>query len=132
MEPLGIELEAHDDAVVLRVSGDVDSSTVDQLVGSLIDALDMAGSQPARLLVVDLEKVSFFGSAGLNAMLDSHEQGKRAGTAVRLVASRSQVLQPIEVTELDQILDVYPTFSDAMRDVKPSVDPDGGERGYAG
>ncbi|OBF92895.1 anti-anti-sigma factor [Mycobacterium sp. 852002-51163_SCH5372311] len=132
MEPLGIDLEAREDAVVVRVRGDVDSSTVDQLVGNLIDALDMAGAQPARLLVIDLQKVTFFGSAGLNAMLDSHEQGKAAGTAVRLVASHGQVLQPIEVTELDRILDIYPTFSDAMRGVKPFVDPDDGERGYAG
>jgi anti-sigma B factor antagonist len=132
MEPLGIDLEAREDAVVVRVRGDVDSSTVDQLVGNLIDALDMASAQPARLLVIDLEQVSFFGSAGLNAMLDSHEQGRTAGTTVRLVASHGQVLQPIEVTELDRILDIYPTFSDAMRGVKPVVDPDDDERGYAG
>lgn len=133
MEPLEIDHEARDDALVVRVKGDVDSSTVDQLVGNLIDALDMAGAQPARLLIIDLQNVSFFGSAGLNAVLDSHEQGKAAGTVVRLVASHGQVLQPIEVTELDRILDIYPTMSEAMRGVKPFVDPDDGdERGYAG
>jgi anti-sigma B factor antagonist len=133
MEPLGIDLEARDEAVVVRVRGDVDSSTVDQLVGNLIDALDMASAQPARLLVIDLQQVSFFGSAGLNAMLDSHEQGRTAGTTVRLVASHGQVLQPIEVTELDRILDIYPTLSEAIRGVKPFVKPDAGdERGYAG
>jgi anti-anti-sigma factor len=132
MEPLGIDHEARDDAVVLRVSGDVDSSTADELVGNLIDALDMAGALPARLLVVDLQQVTFFGSAGLNAVLDSHEQGRAAGTAVRLVASHGQVLQAIEVTELDRILDIYPTFSEAIRGVK-SLDPgDGDESEYAG
>jgi anti-anti-sigma factor len=133
MEPLEIDHEAREDAVVVRVKGDVDSSTVDQLVGNLIDALDMAGAHPARLLVVDLQEVSFFGSAGLNAMLDSHEQGREAGTVVRLVASHGQVLQPIEVTELDRILDIYPSLPQAMRGIKPFVDPDDGdEQGYAG
>jgi anti-sigma B factor antagonist len=133
MEPLGIDHEARDDAVVLRVKGDVDSSTADELVGNLIDALDMAKAHPARLLVIDLEQVTFFGSAGLNAVLDGHEQGKAAGTAVRLVASHGQVLQPIEVTELDRILDIYPTFSEALRGLKSFVDPgDCDESGYAG
>jgi anti-sigma B factor antagonist len=133
MEPLGIDLEAREDAIVVAVRGDVDSSTVDELVGNLMDALDMAGAQPARLLIVDLEQVTFFGSAGLNAVLDTHEQGKTAGTAVRLVASHGQVLQPIEVTELDRVLDVYPTLSEAIPGVKRFRDPeDDDERGYAG
>jgi hypothetical protein len=32
-----------------------------------------------------------------------------------LVANHDNVLRPIEVTELDQILEVYPTLSDALQ-----------------
>jgi anti-sigma B factor antagonist len=122
MELLEVDHEAREDAVVVRVKGDVDSSTVDKLIACLTDALDLAKAHPTRLLIVDLQPVTFFGSAGLNAVLDCHEQGAAAATPVRLVAAHGQVLQPIHVTELDHILDIYPTLSDALQGVKPGED----------
>jgi anti-sigma B factor antagonist len=116
MELLTVEHEAGTDAVVVRAKGDVDSGTVDELRLHLTAALELAATHPTRLLIVDLQPVTFFGSAGLNAVLDCHEQGRATGTSVRLVADdHGPVLQPIEVTELDRILDIYPTFTDALR-----------------
>jgi anti-anti-sigma factor len=115
MESLTVDHEARADAVVVRVEGDVDSSTVDELTPHLTAALQLAAKHPARLLIVDLQPVTFFGSAALNAVLDCHERGKETGTAVRLVADHDQVLRPIQVTELDRILEVYPTLSDALQ-----------------
>ncbi|EFG76581.1 STAS domain protein [Mycobacterium parascrofulaceum ATCC BAA-614] len=112
---LAVEHEALEDAVVVRVSGGVDSSTVDEVTAHLTAALKLAGTHPARLVVVDLQAVDFFGSAALNAVLECHDEGKEAGTAVRLVADHDQVLRPIQVTELDGILDIYPTLSDALQ-----------------
>jgi anti-anti-sigma factor len=97
------------------VKGDVDSSTADDLRDQLTSALDVATTHPRRLVVVDLVEVNFFGSAGLNALLDCYEAGRVAGTAVRLVADHPQVLQPIQVTELDRIFEIFPTVSDALQ-----------------
>jgi anti-sigma B factor antagonist len=115
MGSLAVDQEAREDAVLVRVEGDVDSSTVDELIPHLATALQLAGKHPARLLIVDLQPVTFFGSAALNAVLDCHENGKQAGTSVRLVADHGHVLRPIQVTELDRILEVYPTVSDAVQ-----------------
>ncbi|OCB29846.1 anti-anti-sigma factor [Mycobacterium malmoense] len=115
MKLLAVEHEALDDAVVVRVKGGVDSSTVGEVTAHLTAALELAGTHPARLVVVDLLAVDFFGSAALNAVLECHDEGKEAGTAVRLVADHDQVLRPIQVTELDRILDIYPTLSDALQ-----------------
>lgn len=41
--------------------------------------------------------------------------GKDTGTAVRLVADHDQVLRPIQVTEPDRILEVYPTQPEALQ-----------------
>jgi anti-sigma B factor antagonist len=114
MELLAVHHEARDDAVLVRVKGDVDSSTVDQLTPHLSAALQVAAAHPARLVIIDLQPVTFFGSAALNAVLDCHAEGKQAGTPVRLVADHDQVLRPIQVTELDRILEVYPSVSDAL------------------
>ncbi len=112
---LVIGCEAEDDAVIVRVKGGVDSSTADDLTAHLTAALQQAETHPARLLIVDLQAVDFFGSAALNAMLECHEKGKDAGTSVRLAADHDQVLRPIQVTELDRIFDIYPTLSEALQ-----------------
>lgn len=112
---MAVEHEAHDDAVIVSVKGDVDSSTVGELAAHLASALELASAQPVRPVVVDLQAVDFFGSAALNAVLDCHEDAKSGGTAVRLVADHDQVLRPMQVTELDRVFDIYPTLSAALQ-----------------
>jgi anti-anti-sigma factor len=122
MDLLAVECEDRGDSVIVRATGDIDSSTVAELTGKLSAALQVAREHPARLLVVDLQAVTFFGSAGLNAVLDCHEDGVADGTLVRLVADNAQVVRPIEVTNLNRVLDVYPTLPEALqrcRDSKP-------------
>lgn len=119
MELLAVAHETREDAVIVCARGEIDSSTAAELTTHLTEGLALAADHPVRLLIVDLQAVTFFGSAGLNAVLDCHEQGRAVGTSVRLVAGHSQVLQPIRVTELDRILDIYSTVPDALRGVKP-------------
>jgi anti-anti-sigma factor len=112
---LALEHEAHDDAVIVSVKGDVDSSNVGELGAHLTTAVGLASTPPVRPVVIDLLAVDFFGSAALNAVLDCHEDGKAGGTAVRLVADHDQVLRPIQVTELDRVFDIYPTLTAALQ-----------------
>jgi anti-anti-sigma factor len=114
MELLVVDSEVRPEAVLVHVSGEIDSSTAGELRTRLTSALEEAGGQEPRLLIVDLDGVTYFGSAGLNAVLDCHKQGLRAGTAVRLVADNELVVRPIEVTNLDSLLDLYPSLPDAL------------------
>ncbi len=120
MESLVVDQEASEDAVLVRVQGDVDSITVGQLSSQLTAALDLAATHPARLLVIDLQPVTFFGSAGLNAIFDCRELGLAAGTSVRLVvADNDYVLRPLEVTKLDHVFEVHRTLTDALGSFDP-------------
>ena len=114
MELLVVESEVRPDAVLVHATGEIDSSTAGELTSQLGSALQKAGAQASRLLIIDLEGVTYFGSAGLNAILDCHKQGLRAGITVRLVADNDLVVRPIEVTNLDSLLDLYPTLPDAL------------------
>ena len=114
MKLLVVDSEIRPEAVVVHASGEIDSSTAGELRSQLEAALQQAGSHESRLLVVDLNEVTYFGSAGLNAVLDVHKQGLRVGTTVRLVADNGLVVRPIEVTNLDSLLDLYPTLPDAL------------------
>jgi anti-anti-sigma factor len=114
MELLEVDVEIRSEAVLLYAKGEVDSSTAGALRSQLEAALQQAEDQESRLLIVDLQGVTYFGSAGLNAVLDCHKQGLRAGTSVRLVADNGVVVRPIEVTNLDSLLELYPTLPDAL------------------
>jgi anti-anti-sigma factor len=114
MELLVVDSEVRPDAVLVRVEGEIDSSTAGELRLQLESALQQAGGHESRLLIIDLEGVTYFGSAGLNAVLDCHKQGLRAGISVRLVADNELVVRPIEVTNLDSLLDLYPSLPDAL------------------
>ena len=114
MELLVVDSEVRPEAVLVRAKGEVDSSTAGELSSQLEAALQQAESQGSRLLIVDLQGVTYFGSAGLNAVLDCHKQGLQVGTSVRLVADNGLVVRPIEVTNLDSVLELYPTLPDAL------------------
>ena len=114
MESLVVEHETREDAVVVRVEGAVDSITVGELSSQLTAAREVAATHPARLLVIDLQPVTFFGSAGLNALLDCRELGLAAGTSVRLVADNDYVLRPLQVTKLDRVFEIHRTLTDAL------------------
>jgi anti-anti-sigma factor len=114
MELLAVDSEVRPEALLVHVKGEIDSGTAGELGSQLESALQQAGGHESRLLIVDLQGVTYFGSAGLNAVLDCHKQGLRAGISVRLVADNDLVVRPIEVTNLDSLLDLYPSLPDAL------------------
>lgn len=121
MELLAVDCEVLPEAVVVHVKGEVDSSTVGKLISDLGAALRQAATHVAGLLVIDLQALTYFGSAGLNAVLDCHRQGAETGTSVRLVADNDLVIRPIEVTNLDSVLQIFPTLTDALRDHRRDI-----------
>ena len=111
---LEVKQDVRDAAVIVFASGEIDSGTVDTLVSHLDAAIEAASDHPTRLLVLELGDVTYFGSAGLNAVLGCYERGLSDGVKVRLVASNAEVIMPIEVTKLDKVLKPYQTVTDAL------------------
>lgn len=111
---LQIKQDILDSAVVVAVAGDIDSVSVETLGTRLDEGLNEASRLPQRILVVDLADVTYFGSAGLNAILDCYHRGLSDGVAVRVVASTAEVIRPLQVTQLDEVVAPYPTLPDAL------------------
>ena len=114
MTSLQVNWDVRDAAVVVSVGGEIDSGNVSTLLPELDAALQSAGEHSTKLLVIELASVTYFGSAGLNAVLECYEKGSSAGVAVRVVAPNPEVLRPIEVTKLDKILRPYATVAGAV------------------
>ena len=68
MPLLEVKQDVRDVAVIVSAGGEIDSGTVDTLVTYLEAALEAASDHPSRVLVLELGDVTYFGSAGLNAL----------------------------------------------------------------
>jgi anti-anti-sigma factor len=88
--------------VVVDVHGDLDSSSVPQVVEQLEDALS-AG--PAEL-VVDLGDCPSVDATGLAALVDTHRQQRRAGGVLTLAHCSPRVLRLLSLTGLRRVFDL--------------------------
>ena len=88
--------------LVARVCGELDAASDPLLQQTLLGALRATG----RLLTLDLSGVTFFGSAGVTALVWLSQHPEAAGKHVRVVATSRIVTGPLELTGLLERLDV--------------------------
>lgn len=98
------------DARVVTVGGEIDALTAPEL-GALLTAQLAAAS----LVVVDLERVRFLGSAGLSVLFAANELATRENCCLWLVFHhRGMVNRALEVTGLREQYNVAETVSAAL------------------
>ena len=88
--------------VVAVVTGSLESATNPALQQALLRALRRARA----VLTVDLQGVTFFGSAGVTALVWVSQHREAAGKHVRVIATSRVVTGPLELTGLLHRLDV--------------------------
>ncbi|MCW2535903.1 MAG: Anti-sigma factor antagonist [Modestobacter sp.] len=88
--------------VVAAVTGALDAATNPLLQNTLLRALRTAD----RLLTLDLSGVTFFGPAGVTALVRLSQHPEAAGKDVRVVATSRIVTGPLESTGLLERPDV--------------------------
>jgi anti-anti-sigma factor len=96
--------------VVIEMCGEIDMSTA-HLVTNLVD--DVVGHRPARV-VLDMANVSFFGAAGVHALLHAHERVTAVGGSLLLRTPSACTRQVLTLTGTDRVL---PFDAVAVRDV---------------
>jgi anti-sigma B factor antagonist len=108
-DAIATALAYQDGIAVVTVGGDVDLATVSALEAAIDEALL---SKPTGL-VIDLSDVGFLASAGLQALVATHNNvSESAHFAV--VANSAATSRPIQLTGLDQIFELYPTLEEAL------------------
>ncbi|SFI69384.1 anti-anti-sigma factor [Amycolatopsis sacchari] len=104
-----VTLEREGDAVVLRVTGELDLATAPKVQ----QKTDAALRERPPVLVIDLTAVTFLASAGMAVLVAAHRQAA-PGTAVRVVAASRVTLRPLQLTKLTAELAVFPTTEQAL------------------
>jgi anti-sigma B factor antagonist len=101
---LGIAVESLQFGVVIRLSGESDLSTVEQLRDALNDQI----SGGARQLTIDLSGLRFADSGSIRVLTDAHLALKAQGGTLELVDPQPNVARILVLLGIDQVITVRP------------------------
>jgi anti-anti-sigma factor len=90
---------------IVSVEGRIDNFTADPLTTVLLAAVG-AHAQVA----VDCSAVDYISSAGLNSLLEGARAARGAAHAFRVCAPSTRVRQVLEISRLNELLNVHPTL----------------------
>jgi anti-sigma B factor antagonist len=103
-----------DGAVVVSLAGELDMATADLAAAALRDAVAVGAP-----VVLDLTGLRFFSSAGLNLLLQLHEDMRERHLDVRLAGDQRAVARPLELTGLTDLFPVYRSVAEALAARRP-------------
>jgi anti-sigma B factor antagonist len=99
---LKVTTRSQGDHTVISVAGEIDLYTAPRLQSELMTALT---ASPARL-IVDMSRVDFCDSTGINVLLAAHRQARERGGELQLAGPGSATRKVLQVTGLESVFTV--------------------------
>jgi anti-sigma B factor antagonist len=107
---LTVHVESKGDrAAQVVLEGSVDAHTVERFQKALADLAEGG----VLWLVVDLSKMEYISSVGLNVLVNARSERRKAGGDLLLVAPQSHVLTIFKMLGLLEVLPISPTLDAA-------------------
>lgn len=95
---------------IVAATGELDMLTAPQLR----DAVQSALAQNPSGLIVDLTSVDFLGSAGMQVLMEAHNQTGGTQTRFAVVADGSATSRPLKITGIADLIDLFSSLDDAV------------------
>jgi len=73
--------------------------------------------------IFDLSGVTFIDSSGIGTLVRCLAKLKKLGGTLRLTGVKGMVKGVLELTQIDKVLQIYPTASEALQDLPPVPNP---------
>lgn len=83
----------------------------------LRDAVQSALAQNPAGLIVDLTNVDFLGSAGMQVLMEAHNQTGGTETRFAVVADGSATSRPLKITGIADLIDLFSSLDDAVENL---------------
>ncbi len=100
------------DALILNLDGQLTGGPeADQLVTKIRSAVESG----IRLVILDMEGITWVNSTGLGKLIASHLSLRQSGGALRFVRVPRRIATILGVTRLNTVFEIYPTEGDARR-----------------
>ena len=109
MVPFTTHTEQRDGATVVALSGDLDIATR----RAAREALQAALAEGGGPLVLDLTAVGFLDSTGLTVLVNTANDAQRAGRSFAVVAPDGQARRTLEISGIEEELNVVSTLAEA-------------------
>ncbi|MEU0945703.1 STAS domain-containing protein [Streptomyces canus] len=106
---LSVVATATDGIRVLTFAGEIDNDSGE----TFRQALD-ASDTTYPCVVVDMRRVTFMDSTGINIIIAAHHTATTAGGWLRLAAVTDPVMRTLYIVGLDTLIDCYPTPREAL------------------
>jgi anti-sigma B factor antagonist len=98
--PFGVTIEQRDDAVHLKLSGELDISTAQLLE----DDLHRVEAERPELIVLDLRELAFMDSTGLRLLIMADARAKEEGRRLAIGRGNEMIQRVLHLTRLDERL----------------------------
>lgn len=95
---------------IVAATGELDMLTAPQLR----EAVQSALAQNPAGLIVDLTNVDFLGSAGMQVLMEAHNQTGGTETRFAVVADGSATSRPLKITGIADLIDLFSSLDDAV------------------
>lgn len=99
---------AGEDALVVRVSGDLDLATSPRFSDAL------AAAPATRRVVIDLTSCTFLDSSGVRALVQAARKIPEGERRVDVVAGSPAILRILEITGVDRMVPVHRSLEEAL------------------
>ena len=74
-------------------------------------------------VIFDLSGVTFIDSSGIGTLVRCLARLQKLGGPLSLTGVKGMVKGVLELTQIDRVLKIYPTASEALRDLPPVTNP---------
>ena len=111
--------ELGDGGYVISLAGEVDLYTAPEFKQQLLDVI----SQGARNVVVDFSDTTFIDSTTLGVLVGGVKRLRTNDGQLSLVCSDRNITKIFEITGLDRVFTIYPTRSEALKQISSSSRP---------
>ena len=92
--PIRVESSTVDGVCSIKVSGEVDAHSCEEMRAALVAAF----ADGQRTIAVDLADVSFIDSSGLRVLISAYKNAEEAGGSLVVVAPSEPVVRLLEIT----------------------------------
>lgn len=106
MEEFKCEFESEQDTLIVKVFGELDQSTADELKMKLNEGNAEEYSQ----LIFDLGGVDFMASAALSVFnfYQDYFSTRGAGQKLKIINADSSMMRVFELTRMNEIIEIFP------------------------
>jgi len=108
---LAIDLEVKQNVLCIRLSGELDHHTAEELRQKVTNVLE---NQPINHIVLNLANLSFMDSSGLGVILGRYKQIKNAGGEMVVCSISPAVKRLFEMSGLFKIIRLEPNENNAL------------------